>query len=128
MQEYFMLEAINQAKIAESYDEVPIGCVIVYNGEIIAKGYNYKENDQNPLLHAELMAIEQACKVIGSWRLIDCDLYVTLEPCPMCSGAIVQARMRNVYYGAYDYKCGCGGTNYNLMNDEKFNHRCNVYG
>ena len=92
----WMKEAIKQAKKAESYDEVPIGCVIVKDDQIIARAYNKREMKQCSTAHAEILAIEKACKKLGSWRLEDCDLYVTLEPCPMCSGAIIQSRIRNV--------------------------------
>ena len=124
----WMQAAIAQAEQAREIDEVPVGAVIVYDGKIIASGYNTRENTQNPLMHAEIAAIGEASKVIGSWRLYDCDLYVTLEPCPMCAGAIVQARMRHVYFGAYDPKAGCAGTVYNLLQEPCFNHQTEVTG
>lgn len=126
--EKYLKEAIKQAKKAEALDEVPVGAVIVFEDKIIARGYNLKEGKQNPLLHAEMRAIEKACKKIGSWRLYDCDLYVTLEPCPMCAGAIIQSRMRHVYFGAYDQKAGCAGTICNLLEQDDFNHKTQVTG
>ncbi len=122
VEEKYMKEAIKQAKKAESMNEVPIGAVIVYNGKIIARGYNRRLKKQRTVDHAEMMAIEKANKVIGSWRLEDCDLYVTLEPCQMCAGAIMQARIKNVYFGAYDKKAGVIGSLYNLYEIKGFNH------
>lgn len=104
--ELYMRQAINEAKKAIKYDEVPIGCVIVKDGEIIARGYNKKEKRQDVTGHAEIVAIKKAAKALGTWRLNDCDLYVTLEPCIMCCGAIVQSRIHKVYYGAIDSKAG----------------------
>ncbi|WML46435.1 tRNA adenosine(34) deaminase TadA [Neobacillus sp. PS3-40] len=124
--EYFMREAINEAKKAEALAEVPIGAVLVYKGEIISRGYNLRESQQNAVAHAELLAIEQACKKIGSWRLEDTTLYVTLEPCPMCSGAIMLSRIKRVVYGAPDPKGGCAGTLMNLLQDKRFNHQSEV--
>lgn len=121
--EKFMREAINEAKKAQELDEVPIGAVIVYNDQIIARGHNLRETSQQTLSHAELVAIEAANEKIGSWRLEDCTLYVTLEPCPMCAGAIVQARVRRVVYGAPDPKAGCAGTLFNLLEEPRFNHQ-----
>lgn len=106
----FMKEALRQAKCAEAIDETPIGAVIVKDGKIIARGYNKRETKKNALMHAEIIAIDKACKKLGGWRLPNCDIYVTLEPCPMCSGAIIQARIENVYFGAYDKKSGCLGS------------------
>lgn len=106
----FMKEAIRQAKKAEAIDETPIGAVIVKDGKIIARGYNKRETKKNALMHAEIIAIDKACKKLGGWRLPGCDIYVTLEPCPMCAGAIIQARIENVYFGAYDPKSGCLGS------------------
>lgn len=106
----FMKEAIHQAKKAEAIDETPIGAVIVKDGKIIARGYNKRETKKNALMHAEIIAIDKACKKLGGWRLSGCDIYVTLEPCPMCTGAIIQARIENVYFGAYDQKSGCLGS------------------
>lgn len=124
--EKFMQAAIEEAEKASKLDEVPIGAVIVYQGEVIARGYNIRETSQTTLSHAELIAIQEANGKVGSWRLEDCTLYVTLEPCPMCAGAIVQSRIRRVVYGAADPKAGCGGTLMNLLNDERFNHQVEV--
>jgi len=118
--------AIEEAKKARAVDEVPIGAVIVYNGEVIASGYNIRETSQKTLSHAELIAISEANKRLGSWRLEDCTLYVTLEPCPMCAGAIVQSRIKRVVFGAVDPKAGCGGTLMNLLENEQFNHQVEV--
>ena len=125
-QEKFMKEAIRQAKKAAAIQEVPIGCVIVYNGKIIGRGYNRRVVDKNTLSHAELNAIRKASRVIGDWRLEDCDMYVTLEPCQMCSGAIVQARMRKVYIGCMNPKAGCAGSVLNLLQMPKFNHQVEI--
>ncbi|MHA6252951.1 tRNA adenosine(34) deaminase TadA [Oceanobacillus sp. CAU 1775] len=124
--EKYMREAIIEAKKAEQLDEVPIGAVIVYQDEVIARGYNLRETSQETLTHAELIAIKAANKKIGSWRLEDCTLYVTLEPCQMCAGAIVQSRVKRVVYGAADPKAGCAGTLMNLLDDERFNHQAEV--
>ena len=105
-----MKAALFQAKKAELIDETPIGAVIVKDGKIIARGYNKRETKKNALMHAEIIAIDKACKKLGGWRLPGCDIYVTLEPCPMCAGAIIQARIENVYFGAYDQKSGCLGS------------------
>lgn len=121
--EKFMQMAISEAKKAEIIDEVPIGAVIVYDGEIIGKGHNIRETSQRTLSHAELIAIEQANEKLKSWRLEDCTLYVTLEPCPMCAGAIVQSRIKRVVYGAADPKAGCAGTIINLLQEDQFNHQ-----
>lgn len=106
----FMSEAIKQAKKAASIGEVPIGAVIVQNGKIIARGYNKRETKKNALLHAEIDAINKACKKLGGWRLPDCEIYVTLEPCPMCMGAIISARIDRLYFGAYDEKSGAASS------------------
>ena len=124
--DYFMSEALKEARKAFELDEVPIGAVIVHNNDIIARGYNRRNTDKNPLMHAEIIAINEAAKVIGDWRIEDCTIYVTVEPCPMCSGAIVQARIPNVVYGAPNPKAGCGGSVINLLQMEKLNHRCSV--
>ena len=121
--ERFMLEAIIEAKKAREMAEVPIGAVIVHEGEIIARGHNLRETSQETLSHAELIAIAEANEKIGSWRLEDCTLYVTLEPCPMCAGAIVQSRIKRVVYGAPDPKAGCAGTLFNLLEEPRFNHQ-----
>lgn len=122
MMEFYMKEAMNQAKKAETKDEVPIGCVIVYQNKIIARGYNLRETKQQSIAHAEIMAIQKACKVMGSWRLEDCDLYVTLEPCAMCTGAILQSRIKKVIYGASDPKGGCIDSCVKLYEYKGFNH------
>ncbi|WP_156289961.1 tRNA adenosine(34) deaminase TadA [Oceanobacillus salinisoli] len=124
--EKFMIAAINEAKKARDRNEVPIGAVIVFQDEIIASGYNLRETSQTTLSHAELIAIQEANKKIGSWRLEDCTLYVTLEPCPMCAGAIVQSRIKHVVYGAHDPKAGCAGTLMNLLDEPRFNHQVKV--
>ena len=109
-----MLEALKEAEIAASEDEVPVGAVIVRNGEILVKAHNTREKDKNALYHAEIKAINQACQILGGWRLVGCTLYVTLEPCPMCAGAIVNSRIERVVYGAPDNKAGAFGTMINL--------------
>ena len=121
--EKFMKEALKQAKKAYVIDEVPIGCVIVQNGKIIARGYNRRNIDKNTLAHAELSAIRKASKKTGYWRLEDCDLYVTLEPCPMCAGAIVQARIPKVVIGCMNPKAGCAGSVLDMLHEDGFNHQ-----
>ncbi|MBD2863569.1 tRNA adenosine(34) deaminase TadA [Paenibacillus oceani] len=121
--ELWMEEAIKEAKKAEELKEVPIGAVIVKEGRIIARGHNLRETTHDPTAHAEMIAIREASEVLGAWRLLDCTLYVTLEPCPMCAGAIVQARVKTVVYGTPDPKAGCAGTLMNLLQEERFNHR-----
>ena len=128
MEEKFMKEALKQAKKAASIGETPIGAVIVRDGEIIARGYNKRETKKNALLHAEIIAINKACKKLGGWRLPRCEMYVTLEPCPMCAGAIINSRIENVYFGAYDKKSGCAGSVINLFESGMFNHNVNVTG
>ena len=122
----YMQAAIEEAKKAQNLGEVPIGAVIVKDGEIIARGYNLRETSQLSNAHAEMIAIAKANEMVGSWRLEDCTLYVTLEPCPMCAGAIVQSRIPTVVFGAHDPKGGCCGTIYNLLDESKFNHRCEL--
>ncbi|MDH5164507.1 tRNA adenosine(34) deaminase TadA [Heyndrickxia oleronia] len=124
--EYFMKLAISEAKKAEEKCEVPIGAVVVLNGEVIATAHNLRESTQNAITHAEILAIQKACKKIGSWRLEDAELYVTLEPCPMCSGAIILSRIKKVIFGAHDPKAGCAGTLMNLLDDQRFNHQSEV--
>ncbi|MFS0749689.1 tRNA adenosine(34) deaminase TadA [Oceanobacillus sp. 1P07AA] len=124
--ELFMAAAIREARRAWILNEVPIGAVIVHEGEIIGKGFNLRESMQATLTHAELLAMQEANNEIGSWRLEDCTLYVTLEPCPMCAGAIVQSRMKRVVYGAPDPKAGCAGSLMNLLNEPQFNHQVEV--
>lgn len=121
--EKYMKQAIKLAKKAWKMEEVPIGCVIVHEGKIIGRGYNRRTTDKNPLAHAELIAIKKASKKMGDWRLEDCTLYVTLEPCQMCSGAIVQARVKKVVVGCMNPKAGCAGSILNLLQVERFNHQ-----
>ncbi|MEK4423538.1 tRNA adenosine(34) deaminase TadA [Solibacillus sp. FSL K6-1523] len=123
---YYMEIALEEAQKAAALGEVPIGAVIVYQDEIIARAHNLRETTQNALTHAESMAIQEACKKIGSWRLEETTLYVTLEPCPMCAGAILQSRIPRVVYGARDLKAGCVDSLYRLLNDARFNHECEV--
>ena len=122
MDEQFMKEAIRQAKKAEAIDEVPIGCVIVKDNKVIARGHNLRETKQQSIAHAEIMAIQKACKKVGSWRLENCTLYVTLEPCAMCTGAILQSRIERVVYGATDPKGGCIESCVKLYEYQGFNH------
>jgi tRNA(adenine34) deaminase len=124
--EKFMYEAIAEAKKAEKINEVPIGAVLVLDGEIIARAHNLRETQQNAIAHAETLAINEACQKLGTWRLENTILYVTLEPCPMCSGAIILSRVKKVVYGAKDPKGGCCGTLMNLLEDERFNHQSEV--
>ena len=128
MQIKFMRSAIKEAEKAVKEDEVPIGAVIVMDGKIIARAHNKMEKTQLATAHAEILAINKACKKLKSWRLDGAELYVTIEPCAMCAGAIINSRISNVYFGAYDQKAGCTGTLYNLPVDERFNHRANVEG
>lgn len=121
--EKFMKEAIRQAKKAEKIDEAPIGCVIVYEDKIIARGYNRRNIDKNTLAHAELSAIKKASRKLGDWRLEGCTMYVTLEPCQMCAGAIVQARIDKVVIGCMNPKAGCAGSVLNLLQISSFNHQ-----
>ena len=123
LREKYMKAAIAQAKKAYKLGEVPIGCVIVYEGKIIGRGYNRRNTDKNTLSHAELTAIRRASKVMGDWRLEDCTMYVTLEPCQMCSGAIVQSRMKEVVIGCMNPKAGCAGSILNLLEMPEFNHQ-----
>jgi len=122
----FMKEAIRQAYKAEALGEVPIGCVIVKDGKIIGRGYNRRNTDHTTLAHAEISAIKKACRVTGDWRLEDCDLYVTLEPCPMCAGAILQSRMKRVILGCYNPKAGCAGSILNVLQMKEFNHQVEI--
>jgi tRNA(adenine34) deaminase len=124
--EYYMKEAIKEARKAESLFEVPIGAIIVIDGKIISRAHNLRESKQSAVAHAEVLAIEQACQLLGSWRLENATLYVTLEPCAMCSGAMILSRVKRVVYGAADPKGGCAGTFMNLLQDERFNHQSEV--
>ena len=124
--EKYMKEAIRQAKKAWKLEEVPIGCVIVHEGKIIGRGYNRRTTDKNVLAHAEIQAIRKACRKMGDWRLEDCTLYVTLEPCQMCAGAIVQARIPQVVAGCMNPKAGCAGSILNLLQMPEFNHQAEL--
>lgn len=126
IQEKYMREALKQAKKAYSLGEVPIGCVIVHEGKIIGRGYNRRNTDKNTLSHAEITAIRKASKVIGDWRLEECTLYVTLEPCQMCAGAIIQARIPEVVIGCMNPKAGCAGSVLNILEMPEFNHQAMV--
>ncbi|MCD8069355.1 MAG: tRNA adenosine(34) deaminase TadA [Lachnospiraceae bacterium] len=127
--EQFMTEALRQARKAAALDEVPIGCVITLGGKIIARGYNRRNTDKSVLAHAEIAAIRKAARIVGDWRLEECTLYVTLEPCQMCAGAIVQARIPRVVIGAMNAKAGCAGSVYNLLQEPRFNHQAEItYG
>ena len=127
-EEKYMKQAIKQAMKAQEKDEVPIGCVIVKDDKIIARGYNLRQSKQQSYAHAEMIAIQKACKKLGTWRLEDCDLYVTLEPCPMCAGAIQQSRIKKVVFGAYDPKGGFFGSNFNINEVKGLNHYPEVEG
>lgn len=126
IQESYMKAAIKQARKAESLGEVPIGCVLVYEGTIIARGYNRRMIDKTVLAHAEIAAIRKACRKIGDWRLEGCTMYVTLEPCPMCAGAIVQARIPKVVIGCMNPKAGCAGSVLDMLHQPGFNHQVEV--
>lgn len=126
--ERFMKEALRQARKALALHEVPIGCVIVHDGAIIARGYNRRNTDHSVLSHAEVTAIKKAAHVLNDWRLTDCTLYVTLEPCPMCAGAIEQARMKRIVFGAASDKSGSAGSILNILQNKAFNHQCDVTG
>ncbi len=124
--EYWMRLAIIEARKAEAKKEVPIGCVIVQNGRIISRGYNLRESNQDPTAHAELIAIKKAARKLSSWRLLDSTLYVTLEPCTMCMGAIILSRIPTVVFGCYDPKGGAAGSLYDFSSDDRLNHRVNL--
>ncbi|TJY38934.1 tRNA adenosine(34) deaminase TadA [Cohnella pontilimi] len=121
--ERWMREAIWQARLAEELGEVPIGAVVVQGDQVVGTGYNLRETQKDPTAHAEMIAIRMASERLEAWRLLDCTLYVTLEPCPMCAGAILQSRVERVVYGASDPKAGCVGTLMDLLQDNRFNHR-----
>ena len=124
--EKYMKEAIKQAKKALALGEVPIGCVIVHEGKIIGRGYNRRNTDKNTLAHAEITAIRKASKYTGDWRLEECTIYITLEPCQMCAGAIIQARIPEVVMGCMNPKAGCGGSVLNILENPEFNHQASV--
>ena len=124
--EIYMKEALKEAQRAYDLDESPIGAVIVYKDEIIGRGHNRRNTDKNPFAHAEIAAIEEACKYLGDWRLEECTIYITLEPCPMCSGAIVQARIPKVVFGARSPKAGFAGSVANVLQMDTLNHQCEI--
>ena len=126
--EFFMRAALEEARAADREGEVPVGAVIVLQGRIIAAAHNQREQLNDPTAHAEMIAITQAAAELQSWRLDECDLYVTLEPCPMCAGAVVLGRLRRVVYGATDPKAGAAQSLFHLLDDERLNHRCEVLG
>lgn len=124
--EKYMREALKQAKKAYHLDETPIGCVIVHEGKIIGRGYNRRNTDKSPLAHAEIAAIRKASKKMGDWRLEECTMYVTLEPCQMCAGAIIQSRLTRVVVGCMNPKAGCAGSVLNLLDVKEFNHQAEL--
>lgn len=125
-QEYYMMQALIEAKKAFELNEVPIGAVMVRQGEIIARGYNLRNSKKNPLCHAEIDVINKSAKVVGDWRLEDCTLYVTVEPCPMCAGAIIQSRIPKVVFGTRNSKAGCAGSILNILQEPRFNHQVDI--
>lgn len=125
--ELFMREALKEAEKARELDEVPIGAVVVRDGEIIGRGHNLRESTRNATMHAEMVAIQEANEQLVNWRLEECDLYVTVEPCVMCGGAIIWSRMRTVYFGAHDPKGGAAGSLLNVLEDDRFNHTATVH-
>lgn len=126
MKEKFMKEALKEAKKAYDKDEIPVGAVIVKDNKIIARAHNLKEGKNNAICHAEILAIQKACKKLGSWRLLDCEMYVTLEPCSMCAGALINSRIKKIYIGTSDEKTGACGSKLNLLKDFKFNHNVEI--
>ena len=124
--EYYMKQALKEAEKAYKKLEVPVGAIIVKNGKIIARAHNQKEEKKDTTKHAEILAIQKASKKLQSWRLIDCEMYITLEPCSMCAGAIINSRIKKIYIGANDEKTGAAGSVLNLFNDYKFNHKVEV--
>lgn len=126
MEEKFMKEALKEAQKALAIEEVPVGAVIVKDGKIIARAHNTKETKKDATCHAEILAIKKACKKLGAWRLIDCEMYVTLEPCSMCAGALINSRIKKLYIGTDDNKTGACGSVLNLLEDYKFNHKIEV--
>ena len=121
-----MREALKEAKKALDKEEVPVGAIIVKDGKIISRAHNIKKSKKDATCHAEILAIQKACKKLGSWRLLDCEMYVTLEPCPMCAGALIQSRIKKLYIGTDDNKTGACGSVLNLLEDYKFNHKIEV--
>ncbi len=126
MKEFFMTEALKEAKKAFELGEIPIGAVIVKDEEIIARGHNLREITKDPTAHAEIMAIRRASEALGGWRLTNCDLYVTIEPCPMCAGAIMMSRISRLFIGSMDPKGGAAGSLYNIVNDDRLNHKAEI--
>lgn len=126
MREFYMKEALIEAKKAFELGEVPIGAVIVKDNNIIARGHNLRETAKDPTAHAEILAIKRASEALGGWRLTNCDLYVTIEPCPMCAGAIVMARIGRIFIGSMDPKGGAVGSLYNIVNDDRLNHKAQI--
>ena len=126
IEEKWMEKAIEEAKKAEAKLEIPVGCVIVKDGKIIARSHNQKETKLDTTKHAEIIAIQKASKKLGAWRLLDCEMYVTLEPCPMCAGALIQSRIKKIYIGTMDEKTGACGSVLNLLQDYEFNHKIEV--
>jgi len=126
--QFYMQQALIEAQKAYNIGEAPIGAIVVHNREIIGRGYNTREKNQDATCHAEIIAVRQACEVLNSWRLNNCDIYVTLEPCPMCAGALVQTRIGKLYYGATDLKGGAAGSLFNLFSVDGLNHQVDVYG
>ncbi len=122
----FMLAAVEEARLALGHGDVPVGCVVVKGGEVIGRGHNRREEYADPLAHAEMLALRGAAESLDDWRLDGCDIYVTLEPCPMCAGALVQARLRRLIYGARDFKAGAAGTVFDLVRDPRLPHRLEV--
>ncbi len=125
-EEKYMNEALKEAKKAYLKDEIPVGAVIVKNNKIIARAHNIKESKKNAIAHAEILAIQKACKKIESWRLLDCEMYVTLEPCPMCAGAIINSRIKKIYIGTLDEKTGACGSKLNLLQDFEFDNSVEI--
>ena len=125
-QEKYMKEAIKEAKKAEEKLEIPVGCVIVKDGKIVARAHNQKETKTDTTKHAEIIAIQKASKKLNAWRLLECEMYVTLEPCPMCAGALIQSRIKKVYIGTKDEKTGACGSVLNLLKDYEFNHKVEI--
>lgn len=128
MENRFMKIALEEAKLAIADGEMPVGAVVVKNGEVIATGHNVRNKEHDPTLHAEIVAIRKACELLSDWRLTDCDIYVTLEPCVMCAGAIINSRMRSVYFGAYDSEYGAAGGRIDLFSKSYFGSTTSVYG
>jgi tRNA(adenine34) deaminase len=127
-EELWMQKALKQAHVAAKRGEVPVGAVIIKDGKILARAHNTRETSHDPTAHAEILALQRAAKKLGGWRLSGCTLVVTMEPCPMCAGAAINARIERIVFGAYDEKAGCCGTVLDLTTQEKFNHRCEVTG